>query len=289
VSHLERRLATSCWSSSGIVLSLALTACASHSAAPADDTTLAEDGSDSNAAENDAQTLSISLVTAGGATLSLASAGDLAGDALKLDAFGDAVKAAYVPAGCLTATNAPSSVGSGTATYVFDGCFGPFGLRNVTGTVTVDYTMPSTGELVLDFSAANLHVNRATVDIHAKAEIAAKLLGAREMTWSAQLTGTTARGREFQRTNAATVTWTIGHECLGVGGHSDGNVGGRNVHTDVLNFSRCKGECPAAGGEIKITNTDSGRSIDVRYDGGNRATFTGPNGAQAQITLACGL
>jgi hypothetical protein len=74
-----------------------------------------------------------------------------------------------------------------------------------------------------------------------------------------------------------------------VNGASDGLVGNRGVHTDIRNYSRCKGECPAAGSEIRIVNVDSGRSIDIKYDGGNSATYTGANGVESRLVLACGL
>jgi hypothetical protein len=108
------------------------------------------------------------------------------------------------------------------------------------------------------------------------------------MSWSAKLTGTTARGKPLSRTNSKTIAWAVGGECVSVTGSSDGQVGSRGLHTDIIDYSRCRGECPAAGSEVRIVNTDNGRTIDIKYDAGGVVTYTGPNGGQSQLTLDCG-
>jgi hypothetical protein len=270
----------------------AVAGCAAHTSAPADDdaTTLAQDGTDTSATENDTETLSSSFIASTGA-LGLASAGSLAGGTLSAANLGDAARALYAPTGCLTVT---SDATSRTATYVFDHCTGPYGLLDVTGTVSVTLGAAAAAatagnRLSLDLVGTGLEVNRAKADFTAHADLASTAFGSRTMVWSAQLSGTTARGRAFTRTGKKTVTWTVGQDCVLVNGSSDGNVTGRNIHTDVINYSRCKGECPAAGSEIRITNATSGKTVDITCDGANQATFTGPNGKQTQITLACGL
>lgn len=268
-----------------VALAVPLAGCAAHHSTPTadDDQNLAEDGTDTSAVENDTETLSSSFIAAGG-TLGLASAGELTGGTLAAANFGDAVRSIYVPAGCLTVTNDATAH---TATYAFDKCSGPYGLLNVTGKVVVNYVSSATS-LVLDFTGTDLQVNRATVNWAAHAEIVAGRLGQRTMTWRAQLTGTTARGRAFTRNNSMTIAWTVGGECVLVNGASDGDVSGRNLHTDVISYSRCKGQCPADGSEIRVTNTNNGRSIDLKYNGGTSATFTAPDGTQSPVTLTCG-
>ena len=151
------------------------------------------------------------------------------------------------------------------------------------------YRVPAPNKLVLDFVGTQLKINRALADWSAHAEITAGRAGAREMVWTGQFSGTTARGRAFARTNKKTVAWTIGQSCVMVNGTSDGDVTGRKIHTDVISYSRCKGECPAEGSEIKITDVTKAKAVDIKYNGGRSATFTAPNGKQTQVLLACGL
>ena len=85
------------------------------------------------------------------------------------------------------------------------------------------------------------------------------------------------------------LSWIFGQQCVKVNGTSDGDVTGRQIHTDVIGYSRCKGECPGEGSEIKITDVAKMKSIDIKFNGGRQATFTGPNGKITQVLLACGL
>jgi hypothetical protein len=255
--------------------------------APNPDTADAEDGSDTNAAESDTESIGQSFVgSASGGGLTLASAGELTMGDLSAANVGDAAKAFYQPAGCLAVT---SDSAAKTVTYQFSDCTGPFGMVHITGTVNAGWSAPSTTELDLSFTATSLEVNRATIDWSATAKIAASG-SARTMQWDGQFSGTTARGRSFSRQNHKTIAWTTGTSpvCAQANGYSEGDVTGRKLRTDVTNWKRCKGACPESG-DIKITNEATNKSIDIKFDGGDQITFTGPNGGQLTVTLACGL
>lgn len=252
-----------------------------------DENGLAEDGTDTNAAENDSEALTSTLVGGGGAggSIGLASSSDLAGGGVDGRTIGDGAKALYVPRGCLTVTSTGDGTGEGTAKYEFNGCTGPAGLFNVKGVVDVTYKA-TPNHLALDLVGTDLQVNRATVDWSAHAEIDANG-AARTMTWKASLTGTTARGRDFSRTNDKTIKWTVGEPCIGLDGVSQGDVRGRNVKTEITAFRRCRGSCPDAGGKIVITNVDKNVSVEIRYDGTNQATLVGPKGGEVKFGLLC--
>lgn len=253
-----------------------------------DESVLAEDGTDSNAAENDSEALTSTLIGggAGGGGIGLASSSDLSGGGIGTSEIGDGAKALYFPRGCLTVVPRPgSNETEGGAKYTFNGCTGPAGLVNIRGDVDVTYKA-TLNHLTLDLVAADLQVNRATVDWTAQAEIDAA--GAdRTMVWKASINGTTARGREFSRTNEKVIDWTVGEPCVGIDGVSQGNVGGRNVKTEVNDFRRCRGSCPEAGGSIVVTNVDRNVSVEIRYDGTNQAKLITPKG-EMTINLFCG-
>jgi hypothetical protein len=281
-----------------LALALSLLACKGRRNEPdpdpnpngGDETTgLAEDGTDSNAAENDAEALTSTLIGGGGTAgggIGLASANELSGGGVSTNEIGDGAKALYMPRDCLTVTpGAGATPTEGTAKYEFNGCYGPAGLANIKGIVDVTYKA-TLNHLTLDLVATDLHVNRATVDWTAHAEIDAA--GAdRTMTWKASISGTTARGREISRTNDKVIDWTVGEPCVGIDGVSQGNLSGRNVKTEVNDFRRCRGSCPEAGGSIVVTNLDKNVSIEIKYDGTNQATLVTPRG-ETKITLLCG-
>lgn len=248
-----------------------------------DSAILAEDGTDTSAAETDVEITTSSLLsaTASGGALTLASANELVGGNLRPADIGDGAKAIFFPRGCLEVAHDPSTQ---TVTYRFGACMGPNGLRRVRGEIKATYrSTPDT--LVLHLTGTELSVNDASVDWSATAEITASG-AAREMRWKGQFSGTTARGRAFTRTNEKVVTWRFGEPCFGVSGVSEGDVRGRNLRTEITDFRRCRNACPEAGGKISITNVRTGKRVEISYDGTNRATYTSPRGS-VQFPLLC--
>lgn len=267
--------------------SACMTGCKKDDAAPVDTIgdeaqALAEDGTDSTVAETDTEIVTSSLVsaTAAGGSLSLASTSDLALGGVGTAGLGDGAKALYFPRGCLTVT---SDTVAKTVTYAFAGCAGPNGIFKLTGTIVATYAA-SAGKLTLNLVGNDLHVNRAIVDWTAAAEVTAT--GAdRAMHWKGTLSGTTARGKTFSRTNDKTVTWRFGERCFGVSGVSEGNVRDRFLRTEITDFRRCQGACPEAGGKITISN-DKKVKVEILFDGTSRATYVTPK-ASTTFDLAC--
>ena len=243
---------------------------------------LAEDGTDAAAAETDAEVLTSSLVsaTAAGGSLSLAST-DLTGGELGTLGVGDGAKAIFFPKGCLTVT---SDEAAKTVTYRFSSCAGPNGIFQLTGTLVATYALEP-GKLTLDIVGTDLTLNRSSVDWTSHAQITAN--GAdRAMAWTGTLSGTTARGREFSRTNQKVVSWRFGERCFAVSGVSEGNVRGRYLRTEVADFKRCRGSCPEAGGRITITNKNETVKVEILFDGTSSASYTTPKGS-THFDLAC--
>lgn len=245
---------------------------------------LAEDGSDSNGAESDAELITSTLVagTVTDGKLGLASVTDLTTDGLSARDLGDGAKAVYFPRGCLTVTHDATAQ---TVTYGFAGCSGPHGLFRITGEVKATYRA-TPGRLVLNLVGTDLTVNRAQIDWSATAEITATG-AAREMRWKGQLAGTTPRGRTFSRTNDKVVVWRFGERCFALSGTSSGTVRDREIRTEIFDFERCQLSCPEAGGRIVITDVKRSKTVEIAFDGSSRATYTGPNGNSSKFPLAC--
>jgi hypothetical protein len=268
-----------------------LFACSSSKDQPATDdenALLAQDGSDANAAESHTESMTSTFITAAaGGGIGFASSGSaLGGGHLAAEAIGDGLKAVYV--GCKTPIAAAVDANAKKITYTFDDCSGPYGLLHVTGVVTVTYDQPAPTQLNLDLSSTGLVVNRTKLDWHATGAITASGTS-RSMVWKGSVGGTTARGRAFSRTNEKTIGWEAGKQCVTVNGASEGDVTGRKLRTEVSAYTICESACPEAGGSIKITSVATGKTVSLAFDGSNTATYTGPNGGQVQVRLACGL
>lgn len=232
-----------------------------------DSALLAGDGTDSFSAEADAQIVTTSLISPSAAGGSLA-------------LIGDSAKAIYFPRSCLTVT---SDSATKTVTYVFDSCAGPNGILKLTGTMIATYEV-SPDKLVFNITGTNLIVNQSTVDWSARAEVTASG-AARTMVWHGTLSGETARGKAFDRTNDSTLSWRLAERCLALSGVSEGHVRGRYLRTDVTDFKRCQGSCPEAGGRITISN-EAKVKVEIRFDGTSRATYATPKGS-VMFDLAC--
>jgi hypothetical protein len=136
----------------------------------------------------------------------------------------------FQPAGCLLVT---TDAANSHATYVFNGCTGPLGLVELTGTIAVDWqTSPALGQLTIHYAAQGFKLNRSTVDTWVATAVLTAAGNAREMTWNATLSGTTRRGRTFVRTNQKDLKWTVGEPCLSVSGESNGTILGRTFDHD---------------------------------------------------------
>lgn len=232
---------------------------------PEEETGLVEEGADANAVEVDAQLLVTSLASS-----------------IEARTFGDGVRTIFLPRTCIDVANDP---GTGTAVYTFSGCLGPNGLRGVRGSLEARYELGA-ATLGLEVKAKGLVVNGATLDLEAKASIA--VAGSdRTMTWEASLGGTTAGGRELQRRSTFEVTWTLGEACYGLDGTSEGQVGKREIRATVDGYRRCKRGCPEAGGSISLTNVARSRTVAIRYDGTNKASYTNARGKESTVTLLC--
>jgi hypothetical protein len=248
-------------------------------------------GSDTSGAEDvagtesDVESLGTSLVSSSGQSVATASTNG-GGELRPLDNTTTAsndVGSWFQPAGCIQATVDTTAK---SATYVFDACTGPLGLVELDGTVDVTWT-DSAGTLTLSYSAQGFRINRATIDSWKATAVVSASGSARHMGWSAQLSGTTGRGRAFTRTNDKTIDWTVGQPCVTVSGQSDGTILGVELKTTIDRFSRCAAECPQSGSEITVENVADGDSIDIKYSGGPDAVLT-INGRATDIGLACG-
>lgn len=230
-----------------------------------EETSFVEEGADASAVEVDAQLLVTSLVSS-----------------VEAQTFGDGVRTIFLPRTCVDVVN---DAAARTATYTFSGCLGPNGLRGVRGTLETRYEL-ATGSVALEVKAKGLVINGATTELDAKASIA--VAGSnRTMTWDGSLVGTTAGGRDFQRKSALEVKWTLGEACYGLDGTSEGQVKKREIRVTVDGYRRCKRGCPEAGGSISLTSVARGRTVAIRYDGTNRASFTNANGKESTVTLLC--
>lgn len=267
---------------SALALAVLSAACAAKNPSLASDTTGAEDV---NGTESDVESLGTSFVGSDGQSVVTSSFAPRAGE-IQLEGVTSVGNPGFYfqPAGCETTTVDSSNQ---KASYVFNGCTGPLGLVEITGTIDLTWQVTS-GQVTLNFSAQNFQINRATISSWQATAVVTPSGNARTMTWNAQLSGTTGSGRSFSRMNQKTLQWTVGVECVSATGQSTGDILKADLQTTVVSWKRCADSCPEAGSEITVKNLDDGDSIDIQYLGGPTANLT-IDGKSEEIGLACGL
>src|SRR5262249_3913869 len=158
--------------------------------------------------------------------------------------------------------------------HVFTNCTGRLGLAHGNGTGKADHASPSPSGFDLTLTASTFEITRSTFGTgSAPAKFTAGASAGRGRVWDANLQGTGARGRQFSRKNHKTIDWTSGTGCVKIAGASDGLFAAASIHTEVKSFSWCAGACPDAASEITITDVDNGKSFDLKFGGGPKATF----------------
>jgi hypothetical protein len=256
-------------------------ACAMRSQQLASDTSGAEDVTGT---ESDVESLSTSLVGSDGQSLATQSLA-VSGSNVQLADITTTANPGYyfMPAGCITITENSAAQ---SVTYAFNGCTGPLGLVALNGTVTATWQLAQ-DQLTVDFSAQNFQINRATIDSWQATAVVVASGNSRTMTWNATLSGTTGRGRKFERTNQKSISWTVGVACVSATGQSNGTILGVDLQTSVISWQRCADACPQAGSQIDVKDLGNGDSIDITYNGGDTAEMS-IDGHSIEIGLACG-
>jgi hypothetical protein len=254
-------------------------------------TLLAQDGSDANEVVAQSSSLTASFTLPASPIGPLPTSDQVVAAATNTHTY-------FIPSGCLTVT--PDSTNH-KVTYAFNACTGPWGLVTISGAVVATYTSiaataTSAAALQIDVGGdtpgtpATLQLNRATATYQATGLVTAGPRPAvdRKMTWTGTIEGTTKRGRPFSHVAHRNAEWTIGTACVTHDGDAEGKVGDREVDVTVTGYTRCRGECPSSG-DVSIVEKPSGATVDLKFDGGDLATFTGVDGKSYEIVLACGI
>jgi hypothetical protein len=186
----------------------------------------------------------------------------------------------YQPSDCVTASRVDAVI-----TYELDNCTGPFGLANVTGTITVTFSLVTEG-IKAEAVATGLFVGGSTMDINATG-IYSVANNKQTLVVDTTGDGTGPRGVSFVRNGSYTLSWDTYAGCATLDGTWSTQVLGRTWSTTVDGFSKCQDRCPAAGGTIKYTGGLSGVTVNVNFDGSATANWDTTRGEVGQIALFC--
>lgn len=220
-------------------------------------------------------------------------AGELVTDSIEASCIDDPALAASAaalrapvwlkPSGCATKT------ANGAELHVdFNACSGPFGRMLLAGGVNARFSNVGMCQLHVDITdSGNLTSNGHALDYAAQADVK---LGSdkREITWHADISGTSRRGKAMQISSDRHAISDANTRCVDVVGTAQGTVGSHNFSTSIEALSVCPGKCPSSGllkAELEGRLRD--RSLSIRFDGSRLAQVTGSNGDEFTVEMDC--
>ena len=186
------------------------------------------------------------------------------------------VPAFFTPAGCASA-----SAAGNVLTLQLNGCAGPFGLTNASGTVVFAFTQVQGGVQIA--AASNLQSGSASLTINAQAVLTGS--GAsRTLTVTTNGGGTGPNGTSVTRQGQYTIAWTSGEACASIDGTVASGTG--NVQrTTFRAFNVCRDGCPRSG-TVTLVDPQTGGTVTTTYNGTATVTVSA-NGQQSSATLSC--
>lgn len=187
------------------------------------------------------------------------------------------------PTGCATKT------ANGADLHVdFNACSGPFGRMLLAGGIDARFSNAGTCQLHVDITdSGNLTSNGHALDYAAQADVK---LGSdkREITWHADITGTSRRGKAMQISSDRHAISDANTRCVDVVGTAKGTLGSHKFSTSIEALSVCPGSCPSSGLlKAELFGSLRDRSLSIRFDGSRLAQVTGGNGDEFTVKMDC--
>lgn len=167
-------------------------------------------------------------------------------------------------------------------------CTGPFGRVHLNGGLNATFSPADSCAVHAEIADdGTLTGNGNPVDYHASANIVTKP-GARDVTWTANWTATTKRGRHVEQKSSLNILVNDSTDCLDIVGSTNGHVDEYPFGTVIDGLVVCPGKCPSAG-TVSATFEGKYRDIEltVQFDGSDTAHVTGKRGRQFDVKMVC--
>lgn len=172
------------------------------------------------------------------------------------------------PEGCSTSAR----VGN-TVVLTLNGCTGPFGNMEITGTLRATFSKPGADVLHIEIVAGEgTTANGSPLDYSAAADVRFHE-AQRSLDVHGRSSGTTRRGKTFARQTDLAIVADVSTHCASIDGTSSGQIGSDDVDLTIEGFKGCRDACPTAGVARATVNGPliENASITATFDGSDRA------------------
>lgn len=189
----------------------------------------------------------------------------------------------FYPAGCAARTQ------DGTRVHiVFSDCTGPFGKVHLQGSGDLVFSKDGAGTIVVELTGGkDLTANGKALSYHAKGSLSFEG-SKRRVVWHGESAGETKRGVAFDRVNDLDVLFDKDTRCVDAAGSSRGKIGKYELDLTVDDLSLCPEKCPTSGHVVAtIAGPRKERTLEVTFDGSDRAKVKGLTGRHFEVQMAC--
>jgi hypothetical protein len=181
----------------------------------------------------------------------------------------------FTPAGCAGAT-----ASGATVNYNFNNCEGAFGLKSVSGAVTLQLS-DSNGQLAFTATSTNLTAGGSPFILD--------LSGTATRAGTQRVVTTRSHSRDPDKVDSRdeqmTITWEQGSGCVTINGQGGSTRGDLVTTSTITNYQRCENQCPTAG-KVTVENNKNG-AFTAEFNGTSMVKVTAPNGNTKDYDLKC--
>ncbi len=185
----------------------------------------------------------------------------------------------FRPRECVSAEVSPNQV-----VLTLDGCTGMFGHREISGTVVATLTEQSDDQLAFELTGV-VTGRRFHLELDGQATLTRQGTE-RLLQVNTNSKGRGPRGGELHRVGDYRVGVDTEAKCVSIDGEWTTRTEFRARSKTVSGFTKCKDQCPLAGGVIELKGS-AGRQLTIEFDGTDHATWTAASGKTGTIELDC--
>ena len=203
----------------------------------------------------------------------------------------------FQPAGCIT-TTVDNSSGTRVATHVLDGCTGPQGRHEFTGTIVATWSKPGDGKLQVVRESKGLQIKRLsdgvvrTVDrtVTVTFEKTGQVYSKNRVV---RMSGTSSTGKSFAREANWDVSFDASTKCVTRSGTAKTTFESRELTRTLDSVKRCGVGplgCPDSGTitiQRKKGQGDAATdiSLTIEFNGGRDITVSGSAGLRKKLRM----
>lgn len=193
----------------------------------------------------------------------------------------------FEPASCVNVTTVAR-----TSTFQLDGCEGPYGLGDLTGTIVVIPDTAVAGAVAVSITSTRVEFGTASLALSSQVDYVVGTDGSRQATIVTGGGGTASDGTTLARAGSFQSSRTDNEGCLTLAGLISSTIGESSLRTIAFaNVTTCPPTCPS--GQLTFTEAQAESSeadgfvLTLNLDGSTTVNYATTGGELGRTGLVC--